>query len=236
MRSCLRPGLQDTRLTRSCDSLGVTSSLDVPCIVTPFPILETFATAVYSQAASFSLRRHRVVNAILLTDVQTTEGLYVELTMGDTFAYVTRIVPALTVLSFLILAFICAPAGGPQRGGSYGEATGTQLVFGAYVVFLHLLSILFPARVVWAIGDVTQRIKEAADDKDYVKRQGCQIVKKCAKSMALPAPLMVIVLPAYKEEMATLEETLSVLASHIQARSTYHVCIGCLTCSSHPPV
>ncbi|KAF2772456.1 hypothetical protein EJ03DRAFT_266627 [Teratosphaeria nubilosa] len=40
---------------------------------------------------------------------------------------------------------------------------------------------------------------------------------------AYPTPLFVILLPAYKEEMATLEETLRVLASHPQAKHSYHI-------------
>jgi len=48
-------------------------------------------------------------------------------------------------------------------------------------------------------------------------------MKRDSGTFEEPVPLFLIILPAYKEEMSTLEDTLKVLASHTQARASYHV-------------
>lgn len=41
--------------------------------------------------------------------------------------------------------------------------------------------------------------------------------------MAFGVPIFVIILPPYKEIMSTIKEMLRALASHAQARQSYHV-------------
>lgn len=147
--------------------------------------------------------------------------------MTGIYHYLTRIIPALSVVALAILlvfSFIVAPRGRTDGDEHHGEATISQLILGAYTVLLHIMSIMFPARVCWAMGDVTKRMKEAAASSDTPKRRRNKASKNERGSPPKKGPLMVIILPAYKEEMATLEETLRVLASHQQARNTYHVC------------
>ncbi|TKA77295.1 hypothetical protein B0A55_04337 [Friedmanniomyces simplex] len=141
--------------------------------------------------------------------------------------YLTRIIPAWSVCgiaTLLVFSFLIEPYGRGEPGRRHGAATVWQLVLGFYTVALHILSILFPARVCFALGDVIKHMKASAaaanDDRRGVKTQTVETEKG---STAMPAPLFVIMLPAYKEDMGTLEETLRVLASHAQARHCYHV-------------
>ncbi|KAK1061208.1 hypothetical protein LTR74_011218 [Friedmanniomyces endolithicus] len=140
-------------------------------------------------------------------------------------SYWTRIIPAWSVCGIAILlvcSFLVQPYGKGEPGRRHGAATAWQFVLGFYTVALHILSILFPARVCYALGHVIKEIKEnaaLANDRRYVSN--IQTVE--TEKGTTPAPLFVILLPAYKEDMGTLEETLRVLASHAQARHCYHI-------------
>jgi len=140
-------------------------------------------------------------------------------------SYWTRVIPAGSVCGIAILlvcSFLVQPYGKGEPGRRHGAATVWQFVLGFYTVALHILSILFPARVCYALGHVIKEIKEnaaLANDRRYVSN--IQTVE--TEKGTTPAPLFVILLPAYKEDMGTLEETLRVLASHAQARHCYHV-------------
>ncbi|KAK5766393.1 hypothetical protein LTS12_003310 [Elasticomyces elasticus] len=141
-------------------------------------------------------------------------------------AYLTRIIPALSVCgitSLLVFSFLIDPYGRGEPGKRHGGATVWQLALSVYTSILHVMSILFPARVCFALGDVVKNIKEsvAASAESEKSWKAQTMVTEKGKSM--PAPLFVILLPAYKEDMGTLEDTLRVLASHGQARESYHV-------------
>ena len=143
-----------------------------------------------------------------------------------TYLWVTRCIPAFSVCiiaTVLVFSFVLKPFGKGEAGRHHGEATLWQLVLSAYTVILHIMSILFPARVCYAVGDVMKKMKETAKVKDAPKKRKTLTVKTEKGSQTFPAPLFVIILPAYKEEMGTLEETLRVLGSHPQARHCYHV-------------
>lgn len=108
---------------------------------------------------------------------------------------------------------------------SNGQATWPQMFLGAYTVFLHVMSIAFPARAVWAMQDILRRVKDTAAMTPVPRRRRVASIKNDEGILTFPVPLFVIILPAYKEDMETMETTLRVLAAHPQARHSYHVCI-----------
>ena len=67
-------------------------------------------------------------------------------------------------------------------------------------------------------------MKEAASIVDKPRRRKIHTIKGEHGTTSYPTPLFIVILPAYKEEMETMEATLRVLASHSQARRAYHVC------------
>lgn len=156
-----------------------------------------------------------------ITNIPTKKPFLRLLKMSS--CYLTRIIPALSVVSIVILllfSLVMAPYGKIEIGERH--ATTSQLILGVYTVFLHVLSIVFPARVCWSIGDVTQKMKEAASITEKPKRHKTRSAKNMEFTIAESDPLFVIIIPAYKEAVETLEETLRVLASHPQAFH-YHV-------------
>lgn len=147
--------------------------------------------------------------------------------MANLYVWTTRCIPAFSiclVALLLVFAFIVAPYGKSENGQHHGEATTSQLIFSVYTAVLHVLSIVFPVRVCWSMRDFLRRMRDAANDSPILNdERRVQEKEKQECATADPLPLFVIILPAYKEEMATLEGTLRVLASHPQARSSYHV-------------
>lgn len=146
--------------------------------------------------------------------------------MGYKFGYITRITPAISVVfiaTLLVYSFVVQPYGKGEPGRHHGKATPWQIMLSAYTVILHIMSVMFPARVCWALGDVMEHIKKHAAIQDRPKRRMTQTARSEKGMVTYPMPLFVIILPAYKEEMSTLEETLRVLGSHPQARHSYHV-------------
>ncbi|WPH00338.1 Hypothetical protein R9X50_00316300 [Acrodontium crateriforme] len=148
--------------------------------------------------------------------------------MSTAFVWATRCIPGLSaiiVFALLYLSFIAEPFGKGQRGDHHGVATIWQLLLSIYTILLHLQAIAFPARVCWAIGNVIEKMKETAAIKDNPKKRKKITIKTEENDAAIsyPSPLFVIILPSYKENMATMRETLRVLASHPQARHCYHV-------------
>lgn len=70
-----------------------------------------------------------------------------------------------------------------------------------------------------------KKMKENASIRDSPKTRKLRYVKTTKGTTAYPSLLFIIIIPAYKESVQTLEETLRVLASHSQARHAYHVSI-----------
>lgn len=150
--------------------------------------------------------------------------------MASTYVWLTRCIPAFSiaiVVAFLVHCFIFTPYGKGEPGKHHGEDTIPQLILAAYVAFLHVLSIAFPLRASWAMRYVLKATKATAEDIPTGRRRRVQSIsiKNDQEVIELPVPLFAIILPAYKEDMATLEDTLRVLASHAQAARTYHVCL-----------
>ncbi|USW56182.1 Putative glycosyltransferase 2, nucleotide-diphospho-sugar transferase [Septoria linicola] len=146
--------------------------------------------------------------------------------MASTYVWTTRCIPAFSicaVVTLLLCSFIISPHGKGQSGEHNGQATIPQLILSGYTVFCHVMSIAFPVRVCWAIRDVLRRTRQSALETPNTTRHRSHSVKRDSGTFEQPVPLFVIILPAYKEEMSTLEETLKVLGSHTQARSSYHL-------------
>ncbi|KXT01742.1 hypothetical protein AC578_2731 [Pseudocercospora eumusae] len=147
--------------------------------------------------------------------------------MASTYVWATRCIPAFSCIAvaiLLVLSFLVSPFGKGTPGKHNGEATVPQLILSAYTVLLHLLSIAFPVRVCRAMRDVLKNMREAVVDTPIRSRGSSQSVKtEKHEELGHPVPLFIIILPAYKEDMSTLEETLRVLGAHSQARSSYHL-------------
>lgn len=82
---------------------------------------------------------------------------------------------------------------------------------------------MFPLRVCWAVYDILSKMKKMASTAPHQRRRRVTSIKGDESLPPSPVPLFAIILPAYKEEMETLEETLQVLASHPQATYSYDV-------------
>lgn len=89
------------------------------------------------------------------------------------------------------------------------DMTLWQWIFTAYMIALHIMSVLFTARAFRAIG--------------YVHKKICETSTLYGTPHKVASPLeFAIIIPAYKEEPETLHLTLAVLATHELATS-YHV-------------
>lgn len=143
------------------------------------------------------------------------------------YAWATRCSPAFSICAvaiLLVLALIVQPHGREEEGKHNGETTWAQLVLSVYTVLLHIMSIAFPLRVCWSMIDIIRRMKDATTTMPNTRRRRVASIKSDEGDFTFPVPLFVIIIPAYKEEVETLEMTLRVLASHTQARHCYHVC------------
>lgn len=151
-------------------------------------------------------------------------------TMASKYVWTTRSIPAFSiclVAVLLVLSFCISPYGIGEAGKHNGKATTAQIILSVYTVFLHILSIVFPARVCLSMAHILKKMRETLQDLPSGRRRRVQSIVNEEKEVQSPVPLFAIILPAYKEEIATLEETLRVLASHTQARQSYHVRICC---------
>jgi hypothetical protein len=127
-----------------------------------------------------------------------------------------------------------------------------QLMYIFYAVLSHLFAcLLFPGRLVWAIWHISDEIKsakfEALECVPYAESEG-EVDDKSSQTSLSGKTLSVsdgslsrvgtpkgdhfadddevihaIILPSYKEDMDTMRETISVLASHSLAKTNYDV-------------
>lgn len=146
--------------------------------------------------------------------------------MAGFYAWATRCIPALSICLVLALSFfgfVVSPFGKIENGDHAGEATVSQLVLTGYILFLHVLSVVYPLRACCSVRDVTKRMKETATLSPSSQSEPVPAVNNEKGEMQSAWPIFAIILPAYKEEVSTLEETLRVLASHPRAHQSYHV-------------
>ncbi|MCJ1378931.1 hypothetical protein MMC17_002030 [Xylographa soralifera] len=134
--------------------------------------------------------------------------------------------------------------------GDLHHLTVSQGIYIVYSVSIHLLACFgFPVRLIWSVWHMTDEIKTAkfeaaeeyaetefSDDKSSqhslsvkslggtessISRVGTPKIPGLSET---PEPVVhAIILPSYKEDIDTLRETLSVLASHVLAKSNYDV-------------
>ncbi|RMZ86575.1 hypothetical protein DV736_g6198, partial [Chaetothyriales sp. CBS 134916] len=100
----------------------------------------------------------------------------------------------------------------------YTPSVVSQLLFSAYSIILHLFGVYFPVRLIVAAHRAASTIWAV-----HLELRADQDRASPAKKLALQPVIQVIVLPCYKENIETIQETLSVLASHRDARETYEV-------------
>lgn len=146
--------------------------------------------------------------------------------MTSIWVWATRCIPAFStffVAALCILSFIIDPYGMRRKGAHSGDATVAQTILSVYTIVLHICALLFPLRVCWAVYDILVKMKEAASEAPYLRRRRAASITGDESLPASPIPLFAIILPAYKEDLEMLEETLQVLASHPQATYCYDV-------------
>ena len=106
-----------------------------------------------------------------------------------------------------------------RREPDYVPSILCQLLFSAYSITLHLFGFLFPIRLALAARAAAQQIWKAHLELK-ARRMHKETDEKIAKTQP---PIQVIVIPCYKESVETIQDTLSVLASHQYAKQTYDV-------------
>lgn len=187
--------------------------------------------------------------ALSLRAAHCAPALGPEIIMSSFSHYLLRCTPALSAVATLLLtaaAFTDFPAflfpcSNPiaRREAAASSWTITQAVWCFYVLLLHWLTWHYNVRLCWAMFTVTGHIREAAESTQQLNEKVRPDFTACEKiaPLAQHAPLQagaeqqlmddsiihVIMLPAYREDVDTLEETLDVFASHTRAKTTYYV-------------
>jgi hypothetical protein len=150
--------------------------------------------------------------------------------------WATRCIPGLSVLALLVLiesalqifqtTFIglTYPTGLIKRT----NPVVAQFLFSTYTILLHLLAFLFPLRLCRAVWYATSAIRQAQFDSGNFlsnkEKDNDGSSPRLRGSDGDDADIVhVVIIPIYKEEVETLEDTLNVLASHSAARQTYNV-------------
>lgn len=138
--------------------------------------------------------------------------------MAAVVKWLLRCIPGLSTLCLLLLIEISLGVTRSSwkfiRSGRDDPTAGPvilQIVFAAYTFFLHILALSFPIRVIFAARAAAQGIRSyhgktiAANDGQHTT--------------------MAIIIPCYKEDIETLQDTLDVLAFHDGALKSYNVSI-----------
>ena len=139
------------------------------------------------------------------------------------------------------------PIKGPHA--PVADITYSQFIFASYNVLIHFLSLLFPLRLCWSLWQITGQVQDL--NSQHTTNLGNQATEdtktrtvgsvggslspidtsgnehrddwpespKGNSGMVYHA----IMIPIYKEDIDTLRDTLDVLASHAQARTSYDV-------------
>lgn len=139
----------------------------------------------------------------------------------------------------------------PQAGS--GNAGNLTVFWAYYSLLIHILVFMFPMRACWAVEDLIRSLNKVVKNKalkDFkfghqrrlssTSLSSAETLTSQSSSTSSEAGdiemnyytdadseqdkiIHVIIIPNYKEELDGLRETLDVLASHPQARSTYDV-------------
>ena len=132
--------------------------------------------------------------------------------------YAARITPALALGALAALLYgsyngASTRPGTTEQQNPWLGASVWQWLLSMHLLALHLVTTLFPLRAFRALGHVITSMRETAHDHHVV-----QHLTHCKSALRFA-----IILPTYCEDDETLRSTLSVLASHPQASSCYHV-------------
>lgn len=151
--------------------------------------------------------------------------------------WISRCIPGLSTLSLIILLELSLkivqtewinyfhPTSSLHRNASLIA----QALFVAYSLFLHLLALIFPLRLCAAVYAATKQIEDTHPCQKGLGREdgpgpSPRYEYTEAEAEHNPSVTMAIIVPSYKEEVAILEASLRVLASHRHARTSYDVC------------
>lgn len=150
--------------------------------------------------------------------------------------WVVRCIPGLSVLGLLVLiecalqVFQTSLIGLTYPTGLVKRANPVvaQVIFSAYTITLHILALLFPLRLCQAVQSATSAIQQAQyqsgnfiSDKEKDNDGGSTNLR--SGDGEEEDIIHAIIIPVYKEEVETLEDTLNVLASHPAAKQVYDV-------------
>ena len=151
-------------------------------------------------------------------------------------SYLFRCTPGLSILILLLLsecALHIIETGliglyYPQLLTRRRYSTAAQVVFCTYSLFLHGLSFAFSlrlSRAAWKAFRAIQHHHHPAGDDDHSipMREKEDIVTPGENNGAHGEPIMVMLIPSYKEEQYVLEETLEVLGCHGLAKTSFDV-------------
>jgi hypothetical protein len=139
--------------------------------------------------------------------------------MGVYYQWLLRCVPGWTIVLLVILVECSLGLGEstyryfyrlpPQR--PHFDPLIPQIAFSCYTLLLHTIALIFPLRLARACSVATRAIKD------------CHGRAEPASSTNGRTVVMAILIPAYKESIDTMRETLDVLASHEGAAQSYDV-------------
>ena len=152
--------------------------------------------------------------------------------------WLLRCIPALSVLLLLVLVECALKVFETEYIIGLGYPTGlirkpnpvfAQFLFIAYSAFLHVLALVFPFRLWHSISRATSQIeavhRQGLDDvlsRKSATREDAQDVVAAGPDGGMDT-IHAIMLPSYKEDIGTLEDTLKVLAGHTLAMTCYDV-------------
>lgn len=130
--------------------------------------------------------------------------------------YAARIAPALALIALLLLLWksfvLVENQKPPPQEDKPPNASFWQCLLAAYLILLHIITASIPLRAFYALGRVISKTEEKAQDLSPFQSMPMQSLLTFA-----------IIIPAYKEAVDTLSETLDVLASHPHAQACYDV-------------
>lgn len=131
--------------------------------------------------------------------------------------YAARIAPALALIALLLLlwkslASLVESQRLPPEEDKPPNASFWQCLLAAYLILLHIITASIPLRAFRALGYVISKTEEKARDLSPLQSLPMQSLL-----------IFAIIIPAYKETVDTLGETLGILASHPHAQACYDV-------------
>lgn len=156
------------------------------------------------------------------------------------YLWVTRCIPGLMTCTFASLVALCLIDSRKHVVYYHRHPdawpTPAQLFFISYGIILHLFALAFPIRLCHAAWSITGEIlQDQAGSSVRDSLQAPEVVdEKESKDTTVsfdmvkgevttPEIIHAIMVPSYKEDISTLEDTLKVLASHAVAPKQYHV-------------